>query len=230
MLLVANGASKRFARSRNGSSHFYAVQPVDFTLEEGRLTCLLGRSGSGKTTFLNMMAGLARPSEGTVTADGRDLYAMDDTALSAFRARSFAVIPQGASGLGALTVWENVLLPWSLRGEQADEAYASALMERLGIQDLRDAFPGELSGGELKRMAIARALGCRAQVLFADEPTADLDEGNTRTVLELLRAEAARGAAVLLVTHEREAERYADVLLDMDAGVMNKFAHNGNSK
>ena len=222
MTLQANGIEKKYLRKTGSANWFYAVEPLDFTLESGKLTMLDGRSGSGKTTLLQMLSGLLSPTAGQVLADGKDLYAMEDKALSRFRNAHLAVIPQGQSGIGSLTVTENILLPATLYGTRADPAEAEALMERLSISHLRDAYPAELSGGEMRRMAIIRAMLQHAEVLFADEPTGDLDDENSRVVLELLREQARAGTAVLLVTHETLAADYADLMLHMNAGKLSR--------
>lgn len=218
-MLRAEGISKNYYRKRDGSNVFTAVQPIDFELPEGQVTEITGRSGSGKSTLLNLLAGLLAPSTGKVWLDDADLYALPDGALSRLRNRRIGVIPQGQSGLHSLTVLENVLLPARLYGRgPVPEARARQLLERMGIADLADVRPGDLSGGEMRRMAIARALILEPSVVLADEPTGDLDDGNTAAVLELLRDTARQGAAVLLVTHEAGAARYADAVYRMDGG------------
>lgn len=220
MKLTAESICKKFNRKTGGASWFYAVQENDFELKENALTVLYGRSGSGKTTLLNMLGGLLAPSAGRVLFDGADIYAMPDKELSVFRNRHIGMIPQGSTALPTLTVLENVLLPKLLYGRRdaANVSYAKELLETVGIAPLMDAMPNELSGGELRRMAIARALMNKPSVLLADEPTGDLDDENTALVLSLLRDTAKNGTAVLMVTHEREAENYADIVLKMDGG------------
>ncbi|MBQ6174103.1 MAG: ATP-binding cassette domain-containing protein [Clostridia bacterium] len=218
MELIASGLTRRFLRHSGESNAFEAVRPADLTLRSGEMTVLTGRSGSGKTTLLTMLAGLLRPSGGSVTLDSRDLYRLSDAELSGLRAKHFAVIPQGASAISSLTVMENILFPTALAGKKPPVSEAEALMERLGILNLRNVMPGELSGGELRRMAVTRALAGSPDFVFADEPTADLDDGNTVLVLTLLREAAQNGASVFVVTHEKDAAAYADRLLHMDAG------------
>ena len=156
--------------------------------------------------------------------DGKDLYRMDDKELSRLRNESFGVIPQGQNGLYALSVLENVLIPAALlNGDSADYTdRARELLDMVGILNLENARMSELSGGEMRRMSIARALLLKPKVLFADEPTDDLDDENTNIVLNLLRQTADSGCAVMLVTHESEAAKYADIILKMDAGQLQK--------
>ena len=219
MVLKAEHVSRRFFRQRKGSNVFYAVKDVTL-LPAGTLTELTGRSGSGKSTLLNLLAGLLEPTEGKVFLDGEDLYALPDASRSRTRNEKLGVIPQGQSALHTLTVLENVLLPGLMYGNACSEERGMELLEQVGIAQLRNAYPGELSGGEQRRLAIARALALRPGVLLADEPTGDLDDENTQTVLSLLRRSADEGLAVLLVTHEREAARYVDRHYRMDGGML----------
>ncbi|MBQ8088701.1 MAG: ABC transporter ATP-binding protein [Clostridia bacterium] len=222
MQLVAEALRKDFFRSSGSSNFFTAVYEVNFTLEEGSLVEICGRSGSGKTTLLNMLSGLLTPTSGRVLLGNDDLYAMNDKARSRARNRSIGVIPQGQSALHSLTVRENVVLPIELYGKQADGARVDMLLERVGIAHLANVRPSELSGGEMRRMAIARALAGDAPIIMADEPTGDLDDENTEIVLTLLREIAHAGRAVLLVTHEAEAAKYADAVYRMNAGVLER--------
>lgn len=152
-----------------------------------------------------------------------DLYALSDEERSAFRNRHIGVIPQGRTALRSLTVLENVLLPSRLYVQKSENVLeyrdrALALLEKLSIGHLKDAWPNELSGGELRRLSIARALIMSPDILLADEPTGDLDDENTGSVLKLLREKADGGTAVLLVTHEQSAAAYADRVLTMQEG------------
>ena len=220
MKLQAEALKKNYFRQGRGTNYFTAVQETELTLAPGTVTAVTGRSGSGKTTLLNMLAGLLTPDGGRVLADGEDIHAMNDAALSRFRNAHFGVIPQGQTAVGSLTVLENVLLPQTMYGAASDEARAKALLEELGLGALTNEMPRSLSGGELRRMAIARALIARPGVIFADEPTGDLDDENTRLALALLTRAAAEGAAVLMVTHDAGAAAAASLRYRMDAGVL----------
>ena len=208
-----------FRKGRESARNFDAVAGVSLELSAGELVELVGRSGSGKSTLLNMIAGLAVPTEGSVILEGQDLYALNDAELSKVRNAAYGVVPQGQTALYNLTVVQNVKLPYLMyRPDDGIDDRAMALLSTLGIADLAEAYPSELSGGEMRRMAIARALICNPKVVLADEPTGDLDDENTIVVLESLRSIADAGAAVLVVTHEQAAEQYADRILRMDAG------------
>ena len=219
MTVKAEGVSKRYFRKAGGANYFYAVRPVSLEIAPGEVTVLTGRSGSGKTTLLNMLSGLLKPSEGSVWYDGTDLYALDDKALSRLRSERIGVVPQGRSAVDTLTVLENILLPARLYRRPLPETAAVQWMEKLGIARLRDARPAELSGGELRRMAIVRALAQEPEILFADEPTGDLDDENTRLVLSAFRDYAhEKEKAVFMVTHENDALQYTDRVYRMDSG------------
>ena len=158
-----------------------------------------------------------------VLIDGEDLYALPDAVASALRNERIGVIPQGHTALRSLSVLENVLLPSIIRARVEQEGVrerAEVLLEGVDLAPLADARPDELSGGELRRMAVARALVMRPETVLADEPTAGLDAGNAQTVLRMLRRAADEGAAVLVVTHEDEAVHFADRVMVMESGVL----------
>ncbi len=217
MIIRGENIKKEFIRKSGGTNVFTAVKSCSIELVSGTLTVVRGRSGGGKSTLLNMLSGILPPTEGKVFYDDRDLYEMNDDELSAFRNRTIGYIPQGKSAISSLTVEENILLPLVLYGE-TDEKEAERLMELFDLTGLRDARSEEMSGGELRRMAIARALIRKPAVLFADEPTGDLDDENTAVVFNILKDAAAEGMAVLVVTHEGEAVGYADKVFRMDGG------------
>ena len=227
MELRAEKISRDFLRPSAPQGFFMAVEETDFSLRAGALIAITGRSGSGKSTLLKMLAGLMKPGTGHVLLDDTDIYRLEEAELARLRNRQIGLAPQTLMALSSLTVQENVLLPCSLYGEAREaKPRAEQLMERLGIAHLRYSDPTELSGGELRRLTLARALVRDSAVLLLDEPTGDLDDENTRLVLTLLREEAARGKAVLLVTHEREAADYADSLYRMEAGRLELLSGN----
>ncbi|BEU88820.1 ABC transporter ATP-binding protein [Selenomonas sp. TAMA-11512] len=225
MELRAEKISRDFLRHGAKDGIFMAVQETDLYLEAGTLTVVTGRSGSGKSTLLHMLGGLLPPLTGRVLLDGADLYALSEEERTKLRSRAIGMAPQRLMAIASLTVRENILLPALVAGEEpAAAARADELMERLDIRKLSEVYPSELSGGELRRMTIARALVMHPGVLLADEPTGDLDEENTRLVLDLLRETADAGAAVLLVTHEREATGDADTCCTMATGVLERVS------
>ena len=219
MIIEATGLTKEFARARGGKRLFTAVHPLDIGLEERLLTLVSGHSGSGKSTLANMLAGILTPTAGHVRLDGTDLYSLRDEERSRLRNERIGLVPQGHTALRALTVLDNVLLPSILYSrDEAPADRARELLAAVGLGDLADAAPTELSGGELRRMAIARALLMDPAIVIADEPTAGLDSANATAVLTLLRDAADRGAAVLVVSHEAEARSFADRCYTMEDG------------
>ena len=225
MELRAEKISRDFLRPSAPQGFFMAVEETDFSLRAGALIAITGRSGSGKSTLLHILGGLMKPVTGRVLLDETDIYALGEAECDALRRCHIGIAPQRLMSLAALTVRENILLPALLTGQEETAAVrADVLMERLGIRKLASVAPSELSGGELRRVTIARALVTQSGILLADEPTGDLDEENTRSVLSLLRETADAGTPVLLVTHEREAAAYADAAYTMTAGKLDKIA------
>lgn len=219
MILEATGLSKEFARARGGKRVFTAVHPMDFGLDERQLTVISGHSGSGKSTLLTMLAGILTPTAGHVRVEGTDLYSLRDEERSRLRNARIGLVPQGNTALRALSVLDNVLLPSILYAtDEAPAGRARELLDAVGLTDLADAKPTELSGGELRRMAIARALLMEPSIVLADEPTAGLDSANATAVLTLLRDAANAGGAVLVVSHEADARHFADRGYTMEGG------------
>lgn len=223
MKLIGEHIRKDFIRKGHGTNVLPVLKETDLTLSPGELTVLTGRSGSGKSTLLNILSGLLVPTEGRVLYGETDLYALTDEDRSVLRNREFGYIPQGHSAVRSLTVLENILLPLTLYGDVSGAERAEHLMRRMGIAALSDVMPNELSGGELRRMAIARALIRAPKIVFADEPTGDLDDENTGIVLSLLKETAEQGAAVFLVTHENMPKGYADRSLGMSDGTVTEL-------
>ncbi len=222
MSLTAKNITKKFFRKTSSANFFYALKETNLELEKGKLTVVTGRSGSGKTTLLTILAGLLIPSEGEALIDDKSMYSLSDKELSKLRNERIGFIPQDSAAIFSLNVLENVLLPVMMyrKVTEKDRKYALSLLETFGIASLSEAMPSELSGGELRRMSIARALVNKPEYVFADEPTDDLDDENTKAVLEFLQKTAHSGNSVLLVTHEASAADYADKIFRMDAGVL----------
>ncbi|MFJ2767672.1 ABC transporter ATP-binding protein [Streptomyces sp. NPDC087300] len=205
-LLTADGLHKEYGPTT-------ALDGADFSIHPGEVVAVMGPSGSGKSTLLHCLAGIVRPDKGSITYGGRELTGMSDAELSALRRSEFGFVFQFGQLVPELTCVENVALPLRLNGVKRKQAEATALtwMDRLDVGEVRAKRPGEVSGGQGQRVAVARALATSPRVIFADEPTGALDSLNGERVMEML-TDAARStnAAVVLVTHETRVAAYSD--------------------
>ena len=200
---------------------FAALAAVDLDLAAGELVAVVGKSGSGKSTLVHLIAGLDRPTAGTVRVAGTALGELAEGALSAWRGRHVGVVFQFFQLLPTLTVLENVLLPIDLCGTLAParaRTRARALLDQVGIADQADKLPNALSGGQQQRAAIARALANDPEVVLADEPTGNLDSTTADAVLELLRGLARAGKTIVVVTHDRDIASRADRMVTLVDG------------
>jgi len=200
---------------------FAALAAVDLDLAAGELVAVVGKSGSGKSTLVHLIAGLDRPTAGTVRVAGTPLGELAEGALSAWRGRHVGVVFQFFQLLPTLTVLENVLLPIDLCGTLAParaRTRARALLDQVGIADQADKLPNALSGGQQQRAAIARALANDPEVVLADEPTGNLDSATADAVLELLRGLARAGKTIVVVTHDRDIASRADRMVTLVDG------------
>jgi putative ABC transport system ATP-binding protein len=215
-LLELRELSKAYNR---GGRAFNAVNRANLSVEPGDFISIIGRSGSGKTTLLNMGAGLLTPTEGSVLFEEKDIFALRDKEISFLRNEKIGYVPQGQSLLSNFTVFDNVCLPWFLFKREGDaEGRAFILLEKVGISHLASSYPRELSGGEMRRAAIARSLINEPRLLIADEPTGDLDARTTAEIMGLFSRIAGEGTAVLIVTHELDTLDYGNKTYSMDAG------------
>jgi ABC-type lipoprotein export system ATPase subunit len=215
MILKAQNIIKEYTR---GGSLFRAVDDVSLELEEGSFLCIMGRSGSGKSTLLNILAGLLTPTSGKILFEGKDYASFDDKESSVLRNTRLGYIMQGQSVLPNLTVLQNVLLPYTFFRREYDRNKAPALLERTELLPLAGQYPASLSGGEMRRVAIVRALLLSPKLLIADEPTGDLDVKTTQIIMELFESIAREGTAVLMVTHDQSIVGCAGQLMTMTAG------------
>jgi putative ABC transport system ATP-binding protein len=212
-------ASNLIKRYGQGDAHVDALRGVSLDIEEGRMTAVMGPSGSGKSTLMHIMAGLDQPTEGTVSIAGLQISSMSDRELTRLRREHIGFVFQFFNLLPMLTAEENIVLPLSLAGEKADRAWVEELLETVGIADRRTHRPAELSGGQQQRVSIARALVGRPTVLFADEPTGNLDSNTSRDVLALLRDSVDEfGQTIVMVTHDPQAAAQADRILFLADG------------
>ena len=217
MLLEVKNLRKDYKRA---TQQFSAVNNISFSMAQNDFISIMGKSGSGKTTLLNMIAGLLTPTQGKVTINGTNLFELDDKQVSAFRNQYLGYIPQGSSLIPNLTALENIRLPFSLtkRENQSSLNYALQLLEKAQISYLKDAYPANMSGGEMRRIAILRALICQPQLVIADEPTSDLDEESSAQIMALLTDIHQQGTGLLIVTHDNDVANYSQRTLKMSSG------------
>lgn len=186
----------------SGGRPLTVLNDITFALPEGAFLAIIGPSGSGKTTLLGLLAGLDRPASGRVVLDGRDLGTLDEDARAQLRAERVGFVFQSFHLIPTLTARENVQVPLELRGEASTER-AESLLTRVGLGDRMDHYPAQLSGGEQQRVALARAFSIRPRILFADEPTGNLDAKTGQTIIELMRElNRESGTTLVLVTHD----------------------------
>ena len=219
-IIRTENLSKSFKR---GSNTLFAVKDVNFTLNEGDFVNIIGRSGSGKSTFLNLLSGLLKPTEGKIFAKGKDMSEFSDEEISKYRNEIIGFVPQSLGTLPNLNVLENVSLPYYLF-KRDDSAYekAAMLLDEMGILYLKDDFPKNLSGGELKRVLIARSMINSPELLILDEPTSDLDKNTTMEIMDLLKKINSKGTALIIVTHELDILKYGNTLCQMEDGSLIK--------
>ncbi|MQW74249.1 ATP-binding cassette domain-containing protein [Nocardioides sp. dk4132] len=204
-----------------GDTLVSALRGVDLDLPRGRFTAIMGPSGSGKSTLMHCLAGLDQPTSGTVTVAGRSLERLTDDQLTTFRREQLGFVFQAFNLLPMLTAEQNIRLPLELAGRQADPERFTRLVEILGLTDRLSHRPSELSGGQQQRVAIARALITGPAVVFADEPTGNLDSETSAEVLDLLRHSVRElGQTVVMVTHELDAAAYADDVVVLADGAV----------
>ena len=202
-----------------GNSRVRAVDGVTLRILRGEFDLFVGRSGSGKSTLLSMLCGLTKPSGGRVKIDGRDIWNLNDRELSLFRAKDFGFVFQFSGLLPTLTAKENVMLPVLFSGQKQEAGKrAEELLDAVGLTERAGSYPSTLSGGELKRVAIARSLMNDPPILFADEPTGDLDIETEREIMDLFKEINRNGKTIIMVTHNPDLGAYATRVFRMDKG------------
>jgi putative ABC transport system ATP-binding protein len=208
-------------RYGSGEAAVDALRGVTIDIPRGQFAAIMGRSGSGKSTLMHVLAGLDQPTSGTVHIAGEDITRMNDAQLTKLRRAHIGFVFQAFNLLPTLTAEENILLPLQLAGRQVDRAWYDAVVERVGLTDRTKHRPSELSGGQQQRVAVARALVAEPTVLFADEPTGNLDSHSSNEVLELLRdAAVSFGQTTVMVTHDNDAAAAADRLIHLEDGLI----------
>jgi putative ABC transport system ATP-binding protein len=215
-VVVAAGVSRRFGE---GQAAVDALIDVSTGFERGRFTAIMGPSGSGKSTLMHILAGLDRPTAGSVLLDGEEISGLDDAELTRLRRDKLGFVFQFFNLLPVLTAEENLVLPLSIAGRKPDREWLERLIATVGLGDRRTHRPAELSGGQQQRVAVARALVSKPAVVFADEPTGNLDSKSSGDVLRLLRQAVDEfGQTVIMVTHDPAAAAHADRLLTLRDG------------
>jgi putative ABC transport system ATP-binding protein len=208
-------------RYGEGDAAVNALAGVTVGFERGRFSAIMGPSGSGKSTLMHILAGLDKPTSGSVTLDGDEISGLDDAELTRLRRDKLGFVFQFFNLIPVLTAEENVLLPLSIAGRKPDAEWFDRLIDTVGLRDRLTHRPAELSGGQQQRVAVARALASRPAVVFADEPTGNLDSKASEEVLRLLRTAVDEfGQTVVMVTHDPEAASYADRLVVLRDGLV----------
>lgn len=215
-ILQAQGLKKIYG---SGDNAVHALDGVDLRVEKGEFVAIVGTSGSGKSTLLHMLGGLDRPTEGTVTVDGQEIFALKEEALTIFRRRKIGFVFQSYNLVPVLNVYENIVLPIELDGGKINKAFVGQIVQTLGLEKKLDALPGQLSGGQQQRVAIARALAAAPAIILADEPTGNLDSKTSQDVLSLLKVTSQKFAqTIVMITHNEENAQLADRIIRIEDG------------
>lgn len=214
--LIVKNIEKIYGKDNN---KVYALNGISLEIEPGKFTSIVGQSGSGKSTLLHCMAGLDKPTSGKVFIDDLDLYTLNDDKLSKIRRHEFGFIFQSFNLIPVINVYDNIVLPILLDGVKIDKNYIDDLIVKLGIETQMNKFPNELSGGQQQRVAIARALANKPSIIFADEPTGNLDSKTTDEVISLLKSCVDEyKQTLLMITHNNEIANSADNVISIIDG------------
>lgn len=215
-ILQANNIKKVY---HSAAGDVCAVKDVSLNFEKGLFYALIGKSGSGKSTLLHVLGGLDRPTEGTVLIDGTDLFSYSDEKMAIFRRRHMGFVFQQFNLLDEYNVYNNICMPLKLDGKSVDKTYFDEIVNMLGINKLIKKYPSELSGGEQQRVAIARAMISKPQLIFADEPTGNLDKKTSEETMNLLLDCARKmGQTLIVVTHDLDIAKKADIVIQLEDG------------
>lgn len=202
-----------------GENLVKAVDHTNLTIERGKFTAIVGRSGSGKSTMLHLMGGLDRPDKGWVFIDGEDIFKLKDEQLAVFRRKKIGFIFQDYNLLPSLNVWENIVLPLGLDNKKVDHNYVMEIIKTISIEDKLKNLPNALSGGQKQRVAIARALASRPSIILADEPTGNLDSRTELEVIALLKTCVTKyGQTLVMITHDETIAQMADEIIVIEDG------------
>ena len=203
----------------SGDTQVKALDGVDLSVEQGEFVAIVGTSGSGKSTLLHMLGGLDRPTSGSVTVDGKDIFSLKDEGLTIFRRRKIGFVFQSYNLVPVLSVWENIVLPIQLDGRKVDREYVREVIGILGLEKKLKSLPNQLSGGQQQRVAIARAMATKPAILLADEPTGNLDSKNSQDVLSLMKVTGQKFAqTMVMITHNEEVAQMAHRIVRIEDG------------
>ena len=202
-----------------GASPVKAIDGVDISVAQGEFVAIVGTSGSGKSTLLNMLGGLDTPTEGKVYVDGKDIFGLNEEERTIFRRRKIGFVFQAFNLVPVLNVYENIVLPIQLDGNDVDEKFVNEIIDILGMTEKKSSMPNQLSGGQQQRVAIARALATKPSFILADEPTGNLDSKTSQDVLGLLKTTGAKfGQTIIMITHNEEIAQMADRIIHIEDG------------
>lgn len=204
---------------KQGTAPVKAIDGVNISIEQGEFVAIVGTSGSGKSTLLNMLGGLDRPTEGKVFVDGKDIFSLKDEELTIFRRRKIGFVFQAFNLVPVLNVYENIVLPIQLDGNDVDEEFVKEIINIIGLSEKVNSMPNQLSGGQQQRVAIARALATKPSFVLADEPTGNLDSKTSQDVLGLLKTTSAKfRQTMIMITHNEEIAQMADRIIRIEDG------------
>ncbi|MDO5716097.1 MAG: ABC transporter ATP-binding protein [Tissierellia bacterium] len=196
-----------------------ALDGVDLSISLGEFVAIVGTSGSGKSTLLNILGGLDRPTEGSVIVDGKEIFSLKDEERTIFRRRKIGFVFQDYNLIPMLNVYENVVLPIQLDGNDVDQSYVESILSTLGLTEKKNSMPNQLSGGQQQRVAIARALVTKPSIILADEPTGNLDSKTSQDVIGLMKTTAKQfHQTIVVITHNEEIAQIADRIIRLEDG------------
>ncbi|WP_346848601.1 MULTISPECIES: ABC transporter ATP-binding protein [unclassified Clostridium] len=217
-MLITSGLAKTYGMNETAVK---ALKPTDLEIKEGEFVAIVGPSGSGKSTLLHLLAGLDKPSAGKVFINEQDIYELSENELSRYRRQNVGFIFQAFNLIPILSAEENIKLPVLMDGKKVDEGYIDEIMDVLDIKERRKHLPGELSGGQQQRVSIARALANKPSIIFADEPTGNLDSKNSKEVLQLLKSTIEKyNQTLIMITHDGSIAQMADRIITITDGMI----------
>ena len=216
VILQAQDLCKYYGTDEN---RVKAVDHVDLEIRQGEFTAIVGKSGSGKSTLLHLLGGLDTPTSGCVRIRGKDISKMKEAELAVFRRRKIGFIFQAYNLVSSINIWENIVLPIGLDHQSVDQTFVTELIQTLGLEERLHHLPNALSGGQQQRASIARALAAKPDIVFADEPTGNLDSRTSEEVIALLKMSAQKyGQTMVMITHDEEIAQTADRILVIEDG------------